>query len=192
MTLRKAISFARSRAARLTSVPNYPEFRHALRQPPAMIQRFLYETAWGCAAGEFSEYGLLSFQLPRPGENFAHGEADLPAAWRAALDRYFAGEPEDFSAIPLDFGAASPFNCEVWQAARQTPWGATTTYGQLAARMGRPPGHARAVGHALGANLFHVLVPCHRFIAANGDLVNYAAGLDWKRRLLQREGSLFL
>jgi methylated-DNA-[protein]-cysteine S-methyltransferase len=46
------------------------------------------------------------------------------------------------------------------------------------------------VGHALGANPLHVLVPCHRFIAQDGGLVNFAAGLDWKRRLLLLEGSL--
>src|SRR5690606_25333183 len=107
-----------------------------------------------------------------------------------ALERYFAGEPASFDGIPLDLTRGTPFQQSVWRAACAVPWGRTAAYGELAECLGRPKSAARAVGAALGANPIHILVPCHRFIAANGALVNFAAGLAWKQRLLEIEGAL--
>jgi len=152
--------------------------------------RFLYQTPLGFAEGEWGPRGLLAFQLPRPDEHFAPASGQAPESLVQALDRYFAGVPEDFGGIALDFDGETVFHQEVWHAARAVPWGCTSSYGDLVARLGRAPGHARAVGRALGANRFHVIVPCHRFVAANGALVNFAAGLVWKRWLLQHEGGL--
>ncbi|MBI2432300.1 MAG: methylated-DNA--[protein]-cysteine S-methyltransferase [Candidatus Hydrogenedentes bacterium] len=106
----------------------------------------------------------------------------------AALQRYFLGEPEDFRGIALDLNQGTTFQRSVWSAARAVPWGATATYGDLAAQLGRGPGSARAVGHALGQNPLHLLVPCHRFLAASGHLVDYAGGIEWKETLLRLEG----
>ncbi|MCU0771181.1 MAG: MGMT family protein [Verrucomicrobia bacterium] len=61
------------------------------------------------------------------------------------------------------------------------------TYGVLAKCIGQPKA-ARAVGAACGANPVPVLVPCHRVVAASGQLGGFSAGLDWKRRLLAAEG----
>ena len=68
------------------------------------------------------------------------------------------------------------------------PWGTTTTYGTIAARLGLPPGASRAVGAANGANPLPVVLPCHRVIGADGTLTGYAGGLERKALLLRLEG----
>ena len=67
------------------------------------------------------------------------------------------------------------------------PAGETTSYGALAAELGRPTA-VRAVGRANGANPISVVVPCHRVIGADGSLTGYGGGLERKRWLLQHEG----
>ena len=100
------------------------------------------------------------------------------------LARYWRGEALRFSA-PLD-PSGTPFQRSVWRALAALPRGATTTYGALAAALGRPSA-ARAVGAAVGRNPLSIVVPCHRCIATNGKLQGYVYGLDIKRRLLEHE-----
>ncbi|WP_434581724.1 methylated-DNA--[protein]-cysteine S-methyltransferase [Carbonactinospora thermoautotrophica] len=107
---------------------------------------------------------------------------------RRELDAYFAGRPQEFS-VPVDLTLASPFGRAVLCALAQVPYGSTTTYGELAARLGRPRA-ARAVGHALGANPVCVVVPCHRVVGSSGQLTGYAGGVAAKRLLLKLEGVL--
>jgi methylated-DNA-[protein]-cysteine S-methyltransferase len=76
----------------------------------------------------------------------------------------------------------------VWEVLATVPWGTTTTYGAIAARLGMPPGAARAVGAANGANPIAVVLPCHRVIGSNGRLTGYAGGLERKAGLLELEG----
>jgi len=111
---------------------------------------------------------------------------------RAALDRYLSGMPEHFAGIALHWEQGTDFQRQVWRAACEVPWGSTATYGELAARLNLGKGAARAVGHALGANPFHIVVPCHRFVSSTGGLVGYAGGLEWKQALLRIEGILVL
>jgi methylated-DNA-[protein]-cysteine S-methyltransferase len=106
-----------------------------------------------------------------------------------ALENYFAGAPETFARIPLE-AAGTEFQQRVWTGARGVTWGRTATYGELTAQLGLAPTSARAVGAALGANPIHLLIPCHRFLGANGSLTGFAGGLPWKQALLEREGSL--
>jgi methylated-DNA-[protein]-cysteine S-methyltransferase len=80
----------------------------------------------------------------------------------------------------------TPFQREVWQALRAIPAGAPTSYGQLAASIGRPRA-SRAVGAANGANPIPIVVPCHRVIGANGTLTGFASGLANKQWLLEHE-----
>ena len=75
----------------------------------------------------------------------------------------------------------------VWDALREIPYGTTATYGEIAARIGRP-GAARAVGSANHHNPLSIFVPCHRVLGANGALTGYAGGLEAKRKLLAIEG----
>ena len=100
------------------------------------------------------------------------------------LERYFKGTCVTFPS--LDLSDFSPFQQEVWDAARNIPFGQTTSYGRIAQRLGNP-GAARAVGAALGQNPFPPLIPCHRVVSSSGDLTGFAFGLGWKRRLLNLE-----
>ncbi|HWE97222.1 MAG TPA: methylated-DNA--[protein]-cysteine S-methyltransferase [Tepidisphaeraceae bacterium] len=108
-----------------------------------------------------------------------------PASITRALEAYFNGEMEAVDAIETATGG-TPFQREVWKALRTIPAGTTTSYGQLAAKLGRA-GSARAVGAANGANPIPIIVPCHRVIGANGTLTGFASGLPRKRWLLDHE-----
>ncbi len=104
---------------------------------------------------------------------------------RVQLEEYFAGERRDFD-LPLA-PAGTDFRRRVWAALRDIPYGRTTSYGQIAARLGMPPGASRAVGAANGANPIAIVVPCHRVIGSDGTLTGYAGGLERKRVLLELE-----
>jgi O-6-methylguanine DNA methyltransferase len=69
---------------------------------------------------------------------------------------------------------------------RDIPYGETRSYRDLAIALGKPTA-VRAVGAANGANPLPIVVPCHRVIGANGNLVGYGGGLPLKRRLLEFE-----
>jgi O-6-methylguanine DNA methyltransferase len=101
------------------------------------------------------------------------------------LNRYFAGEPENLDE-PLDL-QGSQFQMQVWSTLRRIPGGKVATYGEIAARIGRPRG-ARAVGQACGSNPVVLFVPCHRVVAANGGLGGFGSGLHLKEALLHHEG----
>lgn len=109
-------------------------------------------------------------------------------AWRRELDEYFDRERTRFD-LPVDRRLLSAFTKEVMAGAARVPFGSTTTYGQLADRIGHPRA-ARAVGTALGSNPIPVVLPCHRVLRAGGNLGGYAGGLDRKTTLLALEGSL--
>ena len=110
-------------------------------------------------------------------------DATLPSLCEQ-LTAYLAGELEQFDVELAPLG--TPFQAEVWAALRQVPYGATTTYGALAAAVGRPTA-VRAVGAANGRNPYCLVVPCHRVVGADGALTGYAGGLDRKRFLLGLE-----
>ena len=104
----------------------------------------------------------------------------------AQLEAYFAGELERFE-LPLA-PSGTAFQRGVWDALAEIPYGRTTTYSELAARIGRPSAW-RAVGAANGRNPLPVIVPCHRVIGASGGLTGYGGGLERKRLLLALEGA---
>ena len=100
------------------------------------------------------------------------------------LRAYFAGELRTFD-VPLEM-IGTEFQRRVWQALRKIPYGETTSYSQLASRIGAPRA-LRAVGAANGRNPIPIIVPCHRVIGASGHLVGFGGGLEWKRFLLDLE-----
>jgi methylated-DNA-[protein]-cysteine S-methyltransferase len=104
----------------------------------------------------------------------------------AQLAGWFAGERTRFE-LPLDLQAGTPFQQDVWSALLAIPRGGTTSYAELARRVGRP-GAARAVGAAVGRNPISIVVPCHRVLGSGGSLTGYAGGLERKAALLQLEG----
>jgi methylated-DNA-[protein]-cysteine S-methyltransferase len=110
------------------------------------------------------------------------------------LESYFGGERRGFE-LELDL-RGSEFQRAVWRQLLEIPYGATTTYGQIARAVEEPlyePGlepyrRPRAVGAAIGANPVPVLVACHRVVGADGSLTGYFGGLERKRTLLRLEG----
>lgn len=118
------------------------------------------------------------------GEPVRPGDHPLLDRLESELLAYFAGELTRFT-VPLDT-PGTEWQRRVWSALLEIPFGETTTYGQLAARLDNPGG-ARAVGLANGQNRVSVLVPCHRVIASDGTLHGYGGGLERKRWLLDHE-----
>jgi len=116
-------------------------------------------------------------------------DREFPYLKKAAkqLGEYFAGEREEFD-LPLD-AKGSEFQRDVWRNLSGIQYGEVISYGELARRLGDPKA-VRAVGVANGANPISIIVPCHRVIGANGDLIGFGGGLDIKRKLLQLEGFL--
>ena len=110
--------------------------------------------------------------------------ADAAAPARRVLRRARAGRSTCRSTPP-----APPFQLAVWEQLRTIPLGTTTTYGDIAARVGRPAA-SRAVGAAIGRNPIAIVVPCHRVVGASGALTGYAGGLERKTALLTLEGAL--
>jgi methylated-DNA-[protein]-cysteine S-methyltransferase len=106
---------------------------------------------------------------------------------RGQLDDYFAGRRHSFD-LPLAL-AGSPFQQRVWRALQDIPYGETTSYGEVARRIGVPSA-PRAVGVANGQNPVAVIVPCHRVIGADGSLTGYGGGLERKRLLLELEAGV--
>lgn len=117
-----------------------------------------------------------SGMLPPPSGELEKRTAD----W---LRRYFAGEAPACD-LPLEL-SGSAFQRRVWQAAREVSYGQTTSYGEIARRIGC--GSARAVGAALAKNPIWILIPCHRILGADGSLTGYAGGLEKKAALLALE-----
>ena len=124
-------------------------------------------------------------------EEMARDDAD-PVLMQACdwLDRYFSGARPGPAELPLGAGG-TPFQQAVWTELARIPYGATTTYGAIAAelahRNGRPMS-SRAVGGAVGRNPLCVIVPCHRVVGASGSLTGFGGGIARKVKLLAHEG----
>ena len=116
----------------------------------------------------------------------AHGATPVLDAAASQLAEYFAGTRRAFD-LPLA-PRGTGFQQLVWRALSAIPYGATRSYGELARAIGRPAA-SRAVGAANGKNPLSIVVPCHRVIAASGELTGYAGGLPAKRWLLEHERS---
>lgn len=171
-----------------------------------MLRSIVFETALGFFALSFSESGLARVVLPEPDAAAARrrlvgrgvdptaivgDNTRLPDAMEAlvgAVRRYARGDKVDFRFATIDYGAASRFSRDIWEAARDLAQGEIVTYGELAARAGHA-GLARETGQALGRNPVPLIVPCHRIAAANGKTGGFSApgGVSTKLRLLDHE-----
>jgi methylated-DNA-[protein]-cysteine S-methyltransferase len=139
--------------------------------------------AWVDEAGR-----LLRLHLRAAGAENVDSEAEQDSARLDMVQRqvteYCEGRRRDFD---LELAPEGPeFEMSVWQALRAIPFGATTSYGAVARVIGQP-GAARAVGAANNANPIALVIPCHRVIGADGQLVGYGGGLALKRKLLEHE-----
>ena len=110
-------------------------------------------------------------------------------AVRRELDEYFDRRRTTFD-LPIDWSLYSDFGRRVLQATAAIPFGATASYGDVAARAGNPKA-SRAAGRALGANAIPIVVPCHRVIGTSGKLTGYTGGMHRKEALLRLEGIAF-
>jgi methylated-DNA-[protein]-cysteine S-methyltransferase len=105
-----------------------------------------------------------------------------------AITRLLQGERLDLRDIDIEDSGLDPFDRRVYDAARAIAPGRVVTYADLAARIGGASS-ARSVGQSLGRNPFPIVVPCHRIVAAGGELGGFSApgGSATKRRLLTIE-----
>lgn len=140
------------------------------------------------AAWVDGEGRLLRFRLRAKGAETVDAKAERNerklAPVQRQVDEYAAGKRRAFQFELLPEGPE--FHKQVWMALLEIPYGETTSYGEVAKRVGAP-GAARAVGVANGANPIALVVPCHRVIGANGALTGYGGGLPLKRALLEHE-----
>jgi O-6-methylguanine DNA methyltransferase len=152
-------------------------------------------TADGEFLARYSENGLCGLGFPEgkreraKRENRAQISREIRrwhAATTKALKRALTGQvPTNLP--PVDLSSGTEFQRRVWETMRTIQRGRTLSYAEVAQRIGKPKA-VRAVGGACGANPIPVFVPCHRVLAANQRLGGFSGGLDWKRRLLEREG----
>ena len=159
-------------------------------------------TPKGVFLAHYSEQGLVELNFPDGGNHHAsrltrEGETQRRPALPAPMLQWHQTTTEALHAVlagraakalpPLDWTGKTEFQQSVWRELLKLGPGNTRSYGEIAAAIGRPKA-VRAVGGACGANPIPVLVPCHRVLAANKKLGGFSGGLDWKRRLLGREG----
>jgi O-6-methylguanine DNA methyltransferase len=149
-------------------------------------------TTVGEFTAHYSGQGLSQLDFPDDQRNNHHDLQTVPQAtkWHVltarALKEILAGRAPQ-TLPPLDLSQGTDFQRRVWNALLRIPAGRTKSYGEVADAIGNPKA-TRAVGAACGANLIPVIIPCHRVLAANGRIGGFSSGLDWKRKLLAREG----
>ncbi|HEY9234685.1 MULTISPECIES: methylated-DNA--[protein]-cysteine S-methyltransferase [Phenylobacterium] len=163
-----------------------------------------FETALGLCAVAWSDKGLTAVFLPqvegaslqaklakRYPEIAEQAPPPVVAAAIAGIQALLAGEKRDLREIVLDEAGTPIFNLQVYAIARAIPPGQTLTYGDIARRLGEVS-LSRAVGQALGANPWPIVVPCHRVLASGGKKGGFSApgGADTKLRMLEIEGAL--
>lgn len=163
----------------------------------------LFDTAVGRCAVLWRDRRLTGVLLPAADEaamrkaiarRNAQADAGPPPDFvKDAIDavaRRCGGEDISIDLSMLDRDRIDPFANRVYDILLRTPFGATTTYGAIAKELG-DKAFSRAVGAALGANPFPILIPCHRVTGAGGKMGGFSApgGATTKRRLLEIEGA---
>jgi methylated-DNA-[protein]-cysteine S-methyltransferase len=161
----------------------------------------LFETPIGTCSLAWGPRGLIGASLPARSAAASRSfmrkrfpdavETAPPAEVQTVIADIIAllqGEKRDFKTAKLDLEAIPPFHRRVYDIARAIPPGEVLTYGDVAKRLG-DAGAARAVGQALGANPFPIIVPCHRVLATGGKTGGFSAplGLETKMKMLTIE-----
>ncbi len=156
-----------------------------------------FATSLGTCAIAWNDAGLTRFLLPDPERGTSDTEADPPPWVQSIIERvkrHLAGAPQDFSDVRYDMAKLPDFHRAVLRATLDVKSGRTATYGDIAAALGQPPAASRAVGAALGANPWPLLIPCHRIVAAGGKMTGFSGpgGIATKVKLLALEGAQLL
>jgi len=162
--------------------------------PSATIDHLI--TDIGAVRVTASERGLLSVDLL--GRNYNSKTAPIKdtstqaqryaSAAMVQILEYLNGKRKFFD-LDLDWSLTTPFQRTVLEITQFIPFGEVLTYGQIAAKIGKINA-SRAVGGALGRNPMPIIIPCHRVVAANGNLTGFSAaeGIVTKQKLLELEG----
>ncbi|OLR89638.1 methylated-DNA--[protein]-cysteine S-methyltransferase [Actinokineospora bangkokensis] len=162
----------------------------------------MFDTALGWCGMAWGERGVVAVELPGAdrGRTLAAlrrrvggREVEPAGPVLAVVERVRAlltGVPDDLTDVPVDPSGLPDFHWRVYQHIRTVGPGRTTTYGQVAAAVGAP-GSAQAVGQAMGANPYPIIVPCHRVLGAGGKVGGFSAagGAATKVRILGIEGA---
>ncbi len=159
----------------------------------------LIETALGTFGIAWTDLGVARVALPgrdrvgtemwisrEPAEpGFPEGEI---ATLFDRIKRYAAGEPEDFTDVPLDLTGIPDFNRQAYDELLKVGYGRTTTYGAIARALG-DVSMSRAVGQAMGTNPIPLIIPCHRVLGADGRTGGFSSpgGVTAKMRMLALE-----
>ena len=153
-----------------------------------MIFQYSYETKLGSVTFVEEDGTLLAISTHR---TFTATVMETPFIKEVyhQFTEYLIGERKSFD-LPFKL-TGTDFQNRVWKALCEIPYGETRSYKQIAEAIGNPKA-VRAVGMANNRNPLLVLVPCHRVIGSNRQLVGYAAGLDKKQFLLHLENPCFL
>ena len=166
----------------------------------------LFNTQFGTCGIAWNESGLTGFQLPedteeRTGQSLAARAGTQPTEppeWvRQVIARaqlHLEGKPQDFSGTALDRAAVSDFQMSVYLQTQAIRPGFKKSYGEIARLMDLGRESARAVGMALAANPWPLIVPCHRVVSAGDKMTGFSApgGVRTKTRLLALEGAELL
>lgn len=127
---------------------------------------------------EFNKLALTFNETVKP------GTSKHLRALKKQLKEYFRGKRKEFM-LPL-ITPGTDFQLEVWNSLKKIPYGETTTYLEQAKAINNP-GAVRAVAGANGSNRIAIVIPCHRVIGSDGDLVGYGGGLEKKSWLIDHE-----
>jgi len=119
------------------------------------------------------------------GADYVEGESETIENAKTQLLEYFKAGRTTFE-IPL-LMVGTDFQKQVWDELLKIPYGSTNTYLHLSKNLGNEKA-IRAVAAANGANAISIIIPCHRVVGSNGELVGYAGGLATKQKLLKLEG----
>jgi methylated-DNA-[protein]-cysteine S-methyltransferase len=172
------------------------------------MQHVLFPTDFGTCGLAWDDAGLAAFQLPEETEERTEAtlaaksgsrraESDPPdwaAGAIARAQRHLRGDMQLFAGERIDWSRASEFQRAVYREALTIPPGSTRTYGEISRAIGLGPEGARAVGAALAANPWPLLVPCHRVVSSGDRMTGFSApgGVRTKTRLLVLEGAELL
>lgn len=145
---------------------------------------YIYDTCIGKLRIVQNDKGICEVSFKSEGDPVTWEETPLLKKAYQQLQEYFEGNRKNFD-LPIDMGGTQ-FQQKTWQALLKIPYGETWTYKQVAIAAGNEKA-SRAVGNANNKNHIAIIIPCHRVIGSNGNLVGYAGGLDKKEYLLELE-----
>ena len=136
----------------------------------------------------------LYMENQKPKQPIPNGRNAITQLAENWLDQYFLGNCPGTDHLPLA-PEGTPFQRRVWEILTAIPYGASVTYGQIAAQIaecrGQKKPSAQAVGQAVGANPIGIMIPCHRVLGKGDRLCGYAGGIPRKKWLLDHEGIFF-